>query len=64
MSMFTASANIKKAVTLINNLDVSKFHLLLSRILQKLHLKEERTFSDEEEEKLQGAFDISAMILN
>jgi len=58
--MFTASASIKKAVTLINGLDVDKFPLLLSRILQKLHLKEECTFSEEEEEKLQGAFDVTS----
>ncbi|KAH9492958.1 COMM domain-containing protein 10 [Bulinus truncatus] len=60
MAMFTASSSIKKAVTLINELDVNKFPLLLSRIIQKLHVKEERTFSEEEEEKLQNAFDISA----
>ncbi|XP_012942446.1 COMM domain-containing protein 10 [Aplysia californica] len=59
-TMFTASASIKRAVTLINGLDVNKFPLLLSRILQKLHLKEERTFSEEEEEKLQGALDVSS----
>ncbi|KAK0055211.1 COMM domain-containing protein 10 [Biomphalaria pfeifferi] len=59
MAMFTASASIKKAVALINELDVTKFPLLLSRIMQKLHVKEERTFSEEEEEKLQNAFEIS-----
>ncbi|KAI8777323.1 COMM domain-containing protein 10, partial [Biomphalaria glabrata] len=59
MAMFTASASIKKAIALINELDVTKFPLLLSRIMQKLHVKEERTFSEEEEEKLQNAFEIS-----
>ncbi|KAK7492518.1 hypothetical protein BaRGS_00016184 [Batillaria attramentaria] len=59
-AMFTASAKIKKAVTLINQLDTAKFPLLLSRILQKLHVKEERTFSEEEEEKLQGALGVAA----
>ncbi|KAK7116209.1 COMM domain-containing protein 10-like isoform X2 [Littorina saxatilis] len=54
-AMFTATANIKKAVALINDLATAKFPLLLSRILQKIHIKEERTFSDEEEEKLQAA---------
>ncbi|KAL8562624.1 hypothetical protein ACOMHN_011196 [Nucella lapillus] len=58
-SMFTATANIKKAVSLINDLDTSKFPLLLSRILQKLHIKEERTFSEGEEEKLQGALGVA-----
>ncbi|KAK3799073.1 hypothetical protein RRG08_051355 [Elysia crispata] len=52
--------SIKKAVMLINDMDVNRFPLLLSRILQKLHLKEERTFSEEEEEKLQTAFGFSS----
>ncbi|KAK3799074.1 hypothetical protein RRG08_051355 [Elysia crispata] len=59
-TLFTASASIKKAVMLINDMDVNRFPLLLSRILQKLHLKEERTFSEEEEEKLQTAFGFSS----
>ncbi|XP_013414424.1 COMM domain-containing protein 10 [Lingula anatina] len=56
MSLFTVTASIKKAVSLVNSLDSGKFPLLLSRILQKLHLKDERAFSEEEEEKLQSAF--------
>ena len=31
--------SIKKAVSLINGIDPGKFPLLLSRILQKLHIK-------------------------
>ncbi|XP_041366953.1 COMM domain-containing protein 10-like [Gigantopelta aegis] len=58
--MFTATPSIKKAVALINDLESSKFPLLLSRITQKLHLKDERTFSEEEEEKLQRTFELSA----
>ncbi|XP_076101490.1 COMM domain-containing protein 10-like [Mytilus galloprovincialis] len=57
--MFTATPAIKRAVTLINNLGSSKFPLLLTRILQKLHLKDERTFSEEEEEKLQGSLELA-----
>lgn len=57
--MFTATPAIKRAVTLINNLGSSKFPLLLTRILQKLHLKDERTFSEEEEEKLQGSLELT-----
>ncbi|CAH1252530.1 COMMD10 [Branchiostoma lanceolatum] len=53
--MFTATANIKKAVSLINQLDVAKFPRLLQRILQKLHLRDDRSFSEEEEEMLQQA---------
>ncbi|GFO13581.1 comm domain-containing protein 10-like [Plakobranchus ocellatus] len=59
-ALFTASPSIKKAVILINEMDVNRFPLLLSRILQKLHLKEERTFTEDEEEKLQVAFNISS----
>ncbi|XP_006626917.1 COMM domain-containing protein 10 [Lepisosteus oculatus] len=47
--------SIKEAVLFINEIDPSKFPKLLSRILQKLHLKAERSFSEEEEEKLQTA---------
>ncbi|KAL3867481.1 hypothetical protein ACJMK2_044683 [Sinanodonta woodiana] len=57
--MFTATPSIKKAVTLINALDAARFPLILSRILQKIHLKDERTFSEEEEEKLQTALGLS-----
>ncbi|XP_052100412.1 COMM domain-containing protein 10-like [Mytilus californianus] len=57
--MFTATPAIKRAVTLINNLGSSKFPLLLTRILQKLHLKDERTFSEDEEEKLQGSLELT-----
>ncbi|XP_053557552.1 COMM domain-containing protein 10 [Bombina bombina] len=52
------SASIKKAVSIINSMDEGKFPRLLSRIIQKLHLKAERSFSDEEEEKLQAAFSL------
>lgn len=54
--MFQATSRLKKAVQLINSLDTTKFPLLLSRIVQKLHLRDERAFSEEEEEKLQAAF--------
>lgn len=51
---------LKKAVELINGLDTAKFRLLLSRIVQKLHLRDERAFSEEEEIKLQGALELEA----
>ncbi|XP_062924752.1 COMM domain-containing protein 10 isoform X2 [Mobula hypostoma] len=47
--------SIKEAVVLINGLDTGKFPRLLSRILQKLHLKDEHSFNEEEKEKLQAA---------
>uniref|UniRef100_A0A3Q0R3V3 COMM domain containing 10 n=1 Tax=Amphilophus citrinellus TaxID=61819 RepID=A0A3Q0R3V3_AMPCI len=56
--------SIKEAVTLINAIDVNKFSRLISRIIQKLHLKGERTFSEEEEEKLQAALSLDKNALN
>lgn len=57
--MFSSLYRIKRAVTLINNLSSSRFPLLLTRILQKLHLKDERTFSEDEEEKLQASLGLT-----
>ena len=61
--MFTSTSRLKSAVTLINQLDTAKFRRLLARITQKLHFKDERTFSEEEEEKLQSAFNLSGQEL-
>uniref|UniRef100_A0A3Q2I3C6 COMM domain containing 10 n=1 Tax=Equus caballus TaxID=9796 RepID=A0A3Q2I3C6_HORSE len=52
------SPSMKKAVSLINAIDIGRFPRLLTRILQKLHLKAENSFSEEEEEKLQAAFSL------
>lgn len=49
---------MKKVVPLINAINTGRFPQLLSRILQKLHLKAESSFSEEEEEKLQAAFSL------
>uniref|UniRef100_A0A4W6C622 COMM domain containing 10 n=1 Tax=Lates calcarifer TaxID=8187 RepID=A0A4W6C622_LATCA len=56
--------SIKEAVTFINAIDVNKFSRLISRIIQKLHLKEERTFSEEEEQKLEAALSLDKQALN
>eukprot|EP00112_Aurelia_sp_Birch-Aquarium-sp1_P024127 Seg7470.1 transcript_id=Seg7470.1/GoldUCD/mRNA.D3Y31 product="COMM domain-containing protein 10" protein_id=Seg7470.1/GoldUCD/D3Y31 len=56
---FVATANLKRAIQLINELDLAKFARLLQRILQKLHLRDERSFTEEEEEKLQVAFELN-----
>ncbi|XP_064620810.1 COMM domain-containing protein 10-like [Lineus longissimus] len=61
--MFTVTSSIKKAVTLINSLDDAKFPRIISRILQKFHLKDEHAFSEEEEEKLQLAFGLGSQEL-
>lgn len=52
--------NLQRAVLLINQLDDSKFSALLARILQKLHLKNERCFTEEEELKLQRTFSLNS----
>ncbi|XP_028661098.1 COMM domain-containing protein 10 [Erpetoichthys calabaricus] len=57
-SIIKETQSIKEAVVLINGIDSGKFPRLLSRILQRLHLKVERSFSDEEEEKLQMALSL------
>ncbi|XP_056586111.1 COMM domain-containing protein 10 [Triplophysa dalaica] len=57
-SMIAETQSIKEAVVYINSIDNSKFSRLLSRILHKLHLKAERSFSEEEEEKLQSALSL------
>ncbi|CAE1307685.1 COMMD10 [Acanthosepion pharaonis] len=58
--MFSNTTSIKKAVGFINELDSKLFMPLLSRILQKIHLKDERSFTEEEEEKLQSTFNLPA----
>ncbi|KAB0387477.1 hypothetical protein FD755_002433 [Muntiacus reevesi] len=56
--------DMKKAVSLINEIDIGRFPRLLTRILQKLHLKAESSFSEEEEEKLQVAFSLEKQDLH
>ncbi|XP_006813989.1 COMM domain-containing protein 10-like [Saccoglossus kowalevskii] len=58
--MFQATNRIKKAFALINELDATKFSRILTRILQKLHLRDERSFSEDEEEKLQTALGLES----
>jgi hypothetical protein len=55
MSVFIFNFSLKRAVDIINNLEASKFPLLLSRITQAMHtaVPNEKAFSSEEEEKLQ-----------
>ncbi|KAK2152900.1 hypothetical protein LSH36_315g03082 [Paralvinella palmiformis] len=56
---FTQTTSIKKAVDVINNVNPNKFPLVLSRIIQKLHLKDERTFTEDEEKKLETALSLN-----
>ncbi|XP_068461363.1 COMM domain-containing protein 10 isoform X2 [Clinocottus analis] len=63
-SFIKETQSIKEAVTFINAIDVNKFSRLISLIIQKLHLKGKRTFSDEEEEKLRAALSLDKQALN
>ncbi|XP_064901432.1 COMM domain-containing protein 10 isoform X1 [Columba livia] len=58
------SDSIRRAVSLLNAVDSGRFPRLLSRLLQKLHLKGESSFSEEEEEKLQIAFSLEKQDLH
>ncbi|XP_026855552.1 COMM domain-containing protein 10 isoform X1 [Electrophorus electricus] len=63
-SIVKDTQSIREAVTYINAVDSSKFSRLLSRILQKLHLKGERSFSEDEEQKLQTALALEKQALH
>ncbi|XP_053181289.1 COMM domain-containing protein 10 [Scomber japonicus] len=63
-SVIKDTQSIKEAVTFINAIDMNKFSRLISRIIQKLHLKGERAFSEEEEQKLQTALLLDKQALN
>ncbi|KAM6304668.1 COMM domain-containing protein 10 isoform 2-T2 [Podargus strigoides] len=56
--------SIRRAVSLLNAVDPGRFPRLLSRLLQRLHLKSESSFSEEEEEKLQIAFSLEKQDLH
>ncbi|GLG99422.1 hypothetical protein R5R35_011088 [Gryllus longicercus] len=60
MSWITATPRLQRAVEIINNLDSSKFPLLLNRIAQALQAGSGggKVFTDEEEEKLQASLNL------
>ncbi|CAK8676692.1 unnamed protein product [Clavelina lepadiformis] len=58
--IFTETSRFKTAVQLINELESNRFPKLLSRIAEKLHLREEHAFSEEEQIKLQLALGIGS----
>lgn len=62
-SIIKETESIKEAVSFINTIDVNKFSRLISRIIQRLHLKGERTFSEEEEQKLESALSLDKRAL-
>lgn len=58
--MFATTKRFTAAVALINETPTARFPFLLTRVLNKLHLKAERVFSAEEEEQLCGLFGFSS----
>lgn len=63
-SIIKETQSIKEAISFINTVDVNKFSRLISRIIQRLHLKGERTFSEEEEQKLESALSLDKRALS
>jgi hypothetical protein len=55
MELFQVTPSLKKAAGLINGLEAGRFSKILTRIMPKLHLKDEPAFSPEEIEKLPAA---------
>eukprot|EP00051_Salpingoeca_urceolata_P028378 m.486529 g.486529 ORF g.486529 m.486529 type:complete len:202 (-) comp24473_c0_seq1:38-643(-) len=58
-ALFQQTANIKHAVGILNGLEPARLPKLLQRILAKLHVQNGSAFTDEENEALQGALELS-----
>jgi COMM domain containing 10 len=58
--MFTITPKFTAALELINTIPGNKFPLLLTRIIEQLHVPDAATFSPEEEERLQSMLKLSA----
>ncbi|XP_003389279.1 PREDICTED: COMM domain-containing protein 10-like [Amphimedon queenslandica] len=61
--LFQPSPSLKKAAGLINEANSDTFGKILSRTLQKLHLKTDSVFSEDEIEKLQGSLGLDSQDL-
>jgi len=57
---FSGTASLKKAILHINDIETGKFGKLLVRIVQKLHSREEKSFTEEEEERLRSALNLTS----
>ncbi|GAB6019001.1 COMM domain-containing protein 10 [Chamberlinius hualienensis] len=63
-TIIASSDNIKKGLSIINRLNSAKFPLILTRIIKSLHNKNEKSFSETEEVKLQASLGLSAEDVN
>jgi hypothetical protein len=57
---FKISLKFREAADISNLIPVEKFPLLLNRIIEKLHLRNERLFNETEETKLKNLFNLSS----
>mmetsp|Transcript_10892 Transcript_10892/g.14179 ORF Transcript_10892/g.14179 Transcript_10892/m.14179 type:complete len:202 (-) Transcript_10892:294-899(-) len=64
MDSLIITNRLGEAVTLMNSIPEGKFPLLLSRILQRLHLKGQKLFTQEEENQLLAIFQIDQPTLS
>jgi COMM domain containing 10 len=56
---FSIGNKFRAAAEVSNSIPLEKFPQILTRVTKKLHLKNERLFSEEEEIQLRGLFDLS-----
>eukprot|EP01100_Stratorugosa_tubuloviscum_P002346 TRINITY_DN1548_c0_g1_i1.p1 TRINITY_DN1548_c0_g1~~TRINITY_DN1548_c0_g1_i1.p1 ORF type:complete len:229 (-),score=83.12 TRINITY_DN1548_c0_g1_i1:67-699(-) len=57
--LFELTSKFRSCINMINSVDTAKLPLILIRIAQTLHLKEERSFNEVEQEKLQQVTGLS-----
>jgi len=62
--VFQVSSRYKLAAAMVNNLPIDKFPLLITSLLQKLHIKNSRLFTEDEENKLLNLFNLTTNQLN
>ena len=60
---FSGSTTIQKTVITLNGIPPPKLSKLLHRVVSKIHLKDEKPFSPEEEERLKAAFSMTSETL-
>jgi len=58
--IFGGSDNLRNSITIVNGIAVGKLPKLLQRVLDKLHLPNDKPFSAEEEDALTAAFELDA----
>eukprot|EP01111_Echinosteliopsis_oligospora_P001816 TRINITY_DN1265_c0_g1_i1.p1 TRINITY_DN1265_c0_g1~~TRINITY_DN1265_c0_g1_i1.p1 ORF type:complete len:208 (+),score=47.38 TRINITY_DN1265_c0_g1_i1:214-837(+) len=62
--LFNLTSRLKTAISIINNVNVARLPLLLSRVIRNLHNKNEKVFTEAEEAQLQNVIHLSSAELN